>query len=79
MRQCFRQQNHEAAMSDFGEGFFAAGLIGLFAVAIGCIGVAGCTNMNWRAEAVDKGHAEYYLDGSEAKWRWKDLTNKEQP
>lgn len=59
-------------MSDFQDGLTAGLMVAVLALLIGCPAVAGCTNMNWRAEAVDKGHAEYYLDGSEAKWRWKE-------
>lgn len=33
-------------------------------------------SLEWRREAVEKGHAEYVLQGDEAVWQWKEPVTK---
>ena len=38
---------------------------------------AGSCNDKWRAETVEKGLAEYVVDGKTAVWQWKDIDEHE--
>lgn len=51
-------------------GVFLGTMLGLFVAMLVCVAV----DSTWRREAVEKGHAEYVLQGSEAVWRWKEVT-----
>lgn len=56
-------------MDDLRVGVLAgAGLGLLLALAVGIT-----VDNTWRREAVEKGHAEYVLQGSDAVWRWKEV------
>ena len=34
--------------------------------------IYGCNNRSWKEFAIESGHAEYVLKGSEAVWQWKE-------
>ena len=45
---------------------------GIVAVLVGIAVLVGTLTVAWRNDAVDRGHAEYYLDAKhERQWRWK--------
>lgn len=54
---------------------FSAGLIiGIvFGIGFGCFVIGGMSTNSWKSEAVEKGHAEYVLQGSKAVWQWKEI------
>lgn len=56
-------------MDDLKFGVFLGTLLGLFVALMVCIVV----DIAWRREAVEKGHAEYVLQGDEAVWQRKEV------
>lgn len=56
-------------IDEFKVGFIIGLAVGGFCLLLSCI----VLDSRWRYEAVDKGHAEYKLVGSEAVWQWKEI------
>ncbi len=53
----------------FGVAFSALFVLMLVFLLIGM--VQEMTNLAWKKEAVERGHAEWYMDGHTREWRWK--------
>ena len=62
------------SLKTFGVAFGALFVLMLVLLFIGT--VQGVTNLAWKKEAVEKGHAEWYMDGHTRRWRWKELLSE---
>jgi len=48
-------------------------ILWLFSLVISALIASAVTGAVWREQAVEAGHAEYYLNGDHAVWRWKEI------
>lgn len=60
-------------------GFWVGSILTGLAVASMAMCTGAQIDRTWKDEAVQRGCAEYYLEGSESKWRWKHKAEEEKP